>query len=98
MTLKEEYEKIGKAVIDECMQRGDERCVTITLRSVQYDEKLYIRMEDRAEPFSIWKYSDLQAISWANRQQGAREQAEVLANKIRDASVPEEPPQVVIVK
>jgi hypothetical protein len=105
MNTEKEYRKIGKAIIDVCMERGDERCITITLRSVQYDEKLYIRMEDRVEPLSIWKYSDLQAVSLANRQQGAREQAEELVytiqrymKKIRDVSVPEEPPQRVIVK
>lgn len=90
--------KIGKAVIDECMERGDERCITITLRSVQFDGKLYIRMEDRVEPVSIWKYRDLQAVDLANRQQGARKRADALAKKIRDAPVPKELPRVVIVK
>jgi hypothetical protein len=98
MSIEKKYEEIGKAIIDECMERGDERGITITLRSVQFDGKLYIRMEDRIESLSIWKYSDLQAVSVANRQQGARERAEEIANKIRDEPVQEEPPQVVIVK
>jgi hypothetical protein len=97
MNTEKEYRKIGKAIIDECMERGDERCITITLRSVQYDEKLYIRMEDRVEPMSIWKYSDLHAVSLANRQQSARERTDALAKKIRDAHVPGELPQVVII-
>jgi hypothetical protein len=96
MNTEKEYREIGKAIIDEFMERGDERGITVTLRSMQYDEKLYIRMEDRLEPLSIWKYSDLQAVRLANRQQGARERAEALANKIRDTHVPEELPRKVM--
>jgi hypothetical protein len=79
------------------MERGDERCITVTLRSVQYDGKLHIMMGDRQEPLLIWKYSDLQAVRLANRQQGARERAEALANIIRDTHVPEELPRIVMV-
>jgi hypothetical protein len=97
MNTEKEYKKIGKAIIDECIERGDERCITITLSSVQYHEKLFIRMEDRVEPLSIWKYSDLHAVSVANRHQGARERAEVLAKEIRDTPVPKELPRILMV-
>lgn len=98
MNIEKKYIEIGKAVIDECMERGNERCISITLRSVQFDGKLYIRMEDRVEPLSIWKYGDLQAVDLANRQQGARERADEIAKKIRVAPVPVGFPRVVIVK
>jgi hypothetical protein len=98
MNTEKEYMKIGKAIIDECMERGNERCITITLRSVQFDGKLYIRMEDRVEPMSTWKYEDLQAVSLANRQQGARERADEIAKKIRVTPIPVGFPRVVIVK
>jgi hypothetical protein len=54
-------------------------------------------MENRIEPLSIWKYSELQAVSLANRQQGARERAEALVNKIRDTPVSKESPRIVMV-
>jgi hypothetical protein len=73
MVLKEEeYEKIGKAVIDECLRRAGERSITVTLRSVQFGGKMYIRIENIVEPISIWDYSDLMAIIKANTQQRAR--------------------------
>lgn len=98
MNIEKKYIEIGKAVIDECIERGDERCITITLRSVQFDRKLYIRMEDIMEPLSMWTYGDLQAVDVANRQQGARKRADILAKKIRDAPIPPEPPKVVIME
>jgi hypothetical protein len=97
MNTEKEYMEIGKAIIDECMQRGDERRIRIIIRSVQYGEKFYIMMEDSAEPLSVWKYSDLEAVRGANRQQGARERAEELAKKIRDEPVPEELPLIGMV-
>jgi hypothetical protein len=97
MNTEKEYREIGKAIIDECMQRGDERRIRIILRSVQYGEKFYIMMEDSAEPLSVWTYSDLEAVRWANRQQGARERAEERATKIRDEPVPEELPLIGMV-
>lgn len=96
MLLEEEYRKIGKAVIDECLLRGNETCITITLRSVQFEGKLFIRMEDLVEPLSIWNFSDLIAINMANKTQDARERAEMLPTKIRAASEPEVAPEIVI--
>jgi hypothetical protein len=97
MNTEKEYRKIGKAITDECIKRGGEGSITITFRREQYDEKLYIQMEDRVEPLSIWKYSDLHAVSLANRQQGARERAEELAKEIRDTPVPDKLPRIVMV-
>lgn len=76
MNIEEKYREIGKAVIDEVMARADERCITITLRSVQFVEKVFIRMEDIPEPISVWTYNDLIDISETNRHQRIREHSE----------------------
>jgi hypothetical protein len=98
MNIEKEYIKIGKAVIDECIERADERNDTVIIRSVQCNGRLYIRIEDRIEILSEWDYKDLLAVRTANRQQGARERTEALAKKIRDALMSEEPPRVVRVE
>jgi hypothetical protein len=72
MNTEKEYMKIGKAVLNECIARAGERCISITLRSVQVGEKLYLRLEDIVEPISIWSFTDLTAICEANRQQRIR--------------------------
>jgi hypothetical protein len=94
MNTEKKYMEIGKAIIDECMELGEGLCVTITLTGVQYGGKLHIMMEDRGELLSIWEYSDLHAVSVANKQQGARERAEALANKTKDMHVPKELPRI----
>ncbi|MBE9594023.1 MAG: hypothetical protein IMF19_11165 [Proteobacteria bacterium] len=98
MEPEKEYIKIGRAVIDECMGRGHERCITVTLRGVQYDGKLYIRMEDNQEPLSIWGYNDLLGVKMVNMHQRARERAEALTIKIKRVKLQGEPPRVVILE
>lgn len=73
VSIEEKYKQIGKVVMNECIARAGERCISITLRSVQYREKLYLRLEDIVEPISIWSFTDLTAICEANRQQRIRE-------------------------
>jgi hypothetical protein len=96
MSIEEEYRKIGKAVVNECLERWNEECITIALRSVQFIGKLYIRSDDVVEPIAILDFADLIAINLANRNQEARERAEMLANKIRKAPKPIELPRAVI--
>lgn len=98
MSAEEKYREIGKAVINECMERGSEIAITVTLRAVQFNGKLYIRMEDAVDPISIWDCGDSMAISGANRNQRAREQAEALEIKTKGAKPQPLPARVVIVK
>lgn len=86
-STEDKYREIGKAVINECLARGDARFSSITLRTVQFNGKLYIRMEEVVEPISIWKFRDLAVIAQANRKQRARECGNVLTIRVRRAEL-----------